>query len=97
MMKRTPGQSQTLPAPKQDHLYELGRWNFGYVYTGIYNTRLPFGGGYVTISQANKAIHNTLDTYYEKKLSHVQVKTRPNPTAHEERYAYLVIFRCSRG
>ena len=41
------------------------------------------------------------NTYYEKKLSHVQVKIRSNPTAHEERYSYtsicLATFRCRRG
>ena len=42
-------------------------------------------------------------TYYEKKLSHVQAKIRSNPTAHEERYSfvymyiYLVTFRYRKG
>ena len=65
--------------------------------TYIYNnTRLPFGGGYVAFS-SKKAI--ILRTYYEEKLSHVQVKIRSNPTANEERYSNkcLVVFRCRRG
>ena len=40
---------------------------------------------------------HTEHTYYEKKLSRVQVKIRPIPTAHEQRYTYPVIFRCRRG